>query len=159
MLTSRSFPRRVTVVVRRLHPVHVDRHCATLRETRATLGQKNDGHVHHPRRKAFSGATTKRVKRRSTVKFDDLPQGTIPLDTASVEVELPPYPTVILQAQSHMRKFDTCVLLTRVGGFYELYFEHATEFAPLLELKLASKETKRGLVPMVRAIFWLLIRV
>jgi len=48
-----------------------------------------------------------------------------------------------------MQKFANCVLLTRVGGFYELYFEHAEEFAPLLNLKLASKKTSAGPVPMV----------
>jgi DNA mismatch repair ATPase MutS len=48
-----------------------------------------------------------------------------------------------------MRKFENCVLLTRVGGFYELYFEHADEFGPLLNLKVAQKPTKAGPVPMV----------
>lgn len=48
-----------------------------------------------------------------------------------------------------MDKFDNCVLLTRVGGFYELYFEQAEEYAPLLNIKLASKKTSAGPVPMV----------
>ena len=48
-----------------------------------------------------------------------------------------------------MQKFDNCVLLTRVGGFYELYFEHAEEYGPLLNLKIASKKTNAGPVPMV----------
>lgn len=50
-----------------------------------------------------------------------------------------------------MRKFENCVLLTRVGGFYELYFEHAEEFAPLLNLKSARRPTRPGapIVPMV----------
>ncbi|KAJ4296256.1 MutS protein 1 [Kalmusia sp. IMI 367209] len=51
-----------------------------------------------------------------------------------------------------MLKFSHCVLLTRVGGFYELYFEHADEFAPLLNIKKsrrkASKGSKRPAVPM-----------
>lgn len=51
-----------------------------------------------------------------------------------------------------MAKFDNCVLLTRVGGFYELYFEHASEYGPLLNLKVASKKTSAGPVPMVCAI-------
>ncbi len=40
-------------------------------------------------------------------------------------------------------------LLTRVGGFYEMYFEHAEEYGPLLNLKVASKRTNAGPVPMV----------
>lgn len=64
---------------------------------------------------------------------------------------MPAYPTVVLQARRNMDKFDNCVLLTRVGGFYELYFEHADEYAPLLNLKLASKKTSAGLVAMVKS--------
>lgn len=46
-----------------------------------------------------------------------------------------------------MLKFENCVLLTRVGGFYELYFEHADEYAPLLNLKVAEKSiAPRGTV-------------
>lgn len=48
-----------------------------------------------------------------------------------------------------MQKFSNCVLLTRVGGFYELYFEQAEEYGPLLNLKVAQKKTNAGPVPMV----------
>jgi hypothetical protein len=58
-------------------------------------------------------------------------------------------PTVLLQARNNMRKFESCVLLTRVGGFYELYFEHADEFGPLMNLKVASKKAGDGHVSMV----------
>ncbi|KAF9770200.1 hypothetical protein IL306_012292 [Fusarium sp. DS 682] len=57
-----------------------------------------------------------------------------------------------------MLKFDNCVLLTRVGGFYELYFEHAEEYGPLLNLKVASKKTNAGLVPMAGFPFFQLDR-
>lgn len=66
-----------------------------------------------------------------------------------MEDDAPAYPTVVQQARSNMRKFENCVLLTRVGGFYELYFEHADEFGPLLNLKIAEKSTKAGPVSMV----------
>ncbi|KAG6016349.1 hypothetical protein E4U43_003876 [Claviceps pusilla] len=90
-------------------------------------------------------------KTTTTVKLSDLPQGPIPcqaLPVADDHHEEPSYPTVVLQARQNMRKFENCVLLTRVGGFYELYFEHADEYAPLLNIKLASKKTNAGLVPM-----------
>jgi hypothetical protein len=61
----------------------------------------------------------------------------------------PAYPTVVLQARRNMARFENCVLLTRVGGFYELYFEHAEEYGPLLNLKVAQKKTNAGPVPMV----------
>ena len=95
-----------------------------------------------------------RGKRTKTVvKLEDLPQGAIkfePLPADEVEEATPAYPTVILQAKRNMQKFDNCVLLTRVGGFYEMYFEHAQEYGPLLNLKVASKKTNAGPVPMVR---------
>ncbi|KAF3001407.1 DNA mismatch repair ATPase msh1 [Curvularia kusanoi] len=43
-----------------------------------------------------------------------------------------------------MLKFNHCVLVTRVGGFYELYFEHADEFAPILNLKKSKRKTSKG---------------
>ena len=30
------------------------------------------------------------------------------------------YPTVIQQVRNNIKKFDDCVILTRVGGFYEV---------------------------------------
>ncbi|KAK7756832.1 hypothetical protein SLS62_001277 [Diatrype stigma] len=70
-------------------------------------------------------------------------------DEAGPAEKKPEYPTVVLQARRNMRKFDNCVLLTRVGGFYELYFEHAEEYGPLLNIKVAQRKTSAGPVPMV----------
>ncbi len=93
------------------------------------------------------------------MRLEDLPQGVLRVEgtagapetagTAPSEAPSIPYPTVVLQARRNMRKFANCVLLTRVGGFYELYFEHAQEFGPLLNLKVAAKRTNAGPVPMV----------
>ncbi|GME61201.1 MutS protein-like protein 1 [Neofusicoccum parvum] len=52
-----------------------------------------------------------------------------------------------------MRKFDHCVLLTRVGNFYELYFEHAEEYGPLLNLKVSQRRSRPGLGPVPMAGF------
>lgn len=88
----------------------------------------------------------------------DLPQGPIQLppdalppvgDGQQQDDDGPAYPTVVLQARHNMARFENCVLLTRVGGFYELYFEHAEEYGPLLNLKVAQKKTNAGPVPMV----------
>ncbi|KAJ9487973.1 hypothetical protein VN97_g5326 [Penicillium thymicola] len=57
-----------------------------------------------------------------------------------------------------MQTFKNCVILTRVGGFYELYFEQAEELAPLLNLKLATKKTNGGPVPMAGFPFFQLDR-
>lgn len=102
-------------------------------------------------------------KTTTTISLADLPQGPIrsllPESSPSPspvqeeqqqdEAAAPAYPTVVMQARRNMARFDNCVLLTRVGGFYELYFEHAEEYGPLLNLKVASKKTNAGPVPMV----------
>ncbi|CAK7227915.1 MutS protein 1 [Sporothrix curviconia] len=125
-------------------------------------------------------------KTRTVVRLEDLPQGIVlpaaagqadrPEDqdhesTAESGFSAPPlpsgehaaatgpaYPTVVLQARRNMHKFANCVLLTRVGGFYELYFEHAQELGPLLNIKVASKKTNAGPVPMAGFPFFQLDR-
>ncbi|KFY79563.1 hypothetical protein V499_01435 [Pseudogymnoascus sp. VKM F-103] len=96
----------------------------------------------------------------TSLDLKDLPQGLLPCAPVSVpsQDEAPTYPTVVLQAQTNMRKFENCVLLTRVGGFYELYFEHAEEFGPLLNLKVAQKKTNAGPVSMAGFPFFQLDR-
>lgn len=90
------------------------------------------------------------VKSRATISLNDLPQRTYTAEHSISEIENvgPAYPTVVQQARNNMRKFDKCVLLTRVGGFYELYFEHAEKYGPLLNIKVAQKKTAAGSVPM-----------
>ena len=56
----------------------------------------------HARRRIHNGSIPKTIPRRDR-------------DDAQ-----PVYPTVVQQARDNMRKFDKCVLLTRVGSFYEV---------------------------------------
>ncbi|KAL6715933.1 MutS protein 1 [Lecanora helva] len=70
----------------------------------------------------------------------------------------PQYPTVVQQARENMQKYENCILLTKVGGFYELYFEHAEKYGPLLNLKVAQKKTAAGPVPMAGFPFFQLDR-
>ncbi|XXG94657.1 ribosomal protein P0 (A0) (L10E) [Hypoxylon texense] len=103
-------------------------------------------------------------KTRSSMRLEDLPQGPIKLDQpappepSADEDSGPAYPTVVQQARRNMQKFENCVLLTRVGGFYELYFAHAEEYGPLLNLKVARKKTSAGPVPMAGFPFFQLDR-
>ncbi|KLJ11317.1 hypothetical protein EMPG_13412 [Blastomyces silverae] len=100
------------------------------------------------------------AKRKSSAKLKDLPQGRLePIEPyAPLVNDAPQYPTVILGAKNNMLKFKNCVLLTRVGNFYELYFEQAEEYATLLNLKLAQKKTNAGAVPMAGFPFFQLDR-
>ncbi|KAJ6172281.1 DNA mismatch repair protein Msh1 [Penicillium chermesinum] len=121
---------------------------------------------HHarPRRVRVSSATPQLQLRRgaktqTTVKLKDLPQGVLRLDPYEDRTDdAPQYPTVVQGHRNNMQKFSNCVILTRVGGFYELYFEQAEELAPLLSLKLASKKTSAGPVPMAGFPFFQLDR-
>lgn len=85
---------------------------------------------HHARRSAVrpraSGAVPRVEPRRSaktqaTVNLKDLPQGVVKLDTYDEGVDdAPQYPTVVQGHRNNMQKFRDCVVLTRVGGFYEV---------------------------------------
>ncbi|KAL4977773.1 muts domain V-domain-containing protein [Aspergillus desertorum] len=98
------------------------------------------------------------AKTKSTVKLKDLPQGALKLEPYQDVQDMPRYPTVVQGHRNNMQKFKNCVVLTRVGGFYELYFEQAEELAPLLNLKLAARRTSAGPVPMAGFPFFQLDR-
>ncbi|KAJ5085700.1 DNA mismatch repair protein Msh1 [Penicillium argentinense] len=140
---------------------------------RFTVVPSNQYHIHrtichhtrHPPVHASVLSATSPVEQRrgaktkSTAKLKDLPQGVVKLEAYDDGVDdAPQYPTVVQGHRNNMQKFKNCVVLTRVGGFYELYFEQAEEFAPLLGMKLATKKTSAGPVPMAGFPFFQLDR-
>ncbi|ORY82012.1 muts domain V-domain-containing protein, partial [Protomyces lactucae-debilis] len=62
------------------------------------------------------------------------------------------------QALDNIHAYPHCVLLTRVGGFYELYFDHAESYHQELGLKRSFKDTKLGPVAMAGFPFFQLDR-
>ncbi|PKY14557.1 hypothetical protein RhiirB3_506539 [Rhizophagus irregularis] len=44
-------------------------------------------------------------------------------------------------------EYPECIILTRVGSFWELYFEQATRIAPLLDIKLTKKKFGQEYMP------------
>lgn len=62
------------------------------------------------------------AKSRAIIQQKDLPQGILEFDgpARDVEEDGPAYPMMIQQVRNNMRKFRDCVILTRVGGFYEV---------------------------------------
>ena len=62
------------------------------------------------------------VKSKATTKLKDLPQGVLEGKEVlpSDEDEGPSYPAVVQQAWNNMQRFEDCVVLTRVGNFYEV---------------------------------------
>ncbi len=79
-------------------------------------------HSYAFRQSVQSKACLRGKKTKVTAKLESLPQGAIALQPVADERKDEPsgYPTVVQQARNNMRKFDNCVLLTRVGGFYEV---------------------------------------
>jgi hypothetical protein len=66
------------------------------------------------------------AKTKASMKVKDLPQGVIgtnPLPQLESD-EAPQYPAVVQGAKNNMIKFSDCVVLTRVGNFYEVVFEY-----------------------------------
>jgi hypothetical protein len=62
------------------------------------------------------------AKTKATKKLKELYQGVIAADPLP-ELEsddVPQYPTVIQGAKNNMIRFSNCVLITRVGNFYEV---------------------------------------
>ena len=57
-----------------------------------------------------------------------LPQGSIPSSTIRLDNNYaqPTYPTVVQQARNNINKFENCVVLTRVGSFYEVCGSHVS---------------------------------
>ncbi|OQN97746.1 hypothetical protein B0A48_16067 [Cryoendolithus antarcticus] len=79
-----------------------------------------------------------------------LPQGVLPPLPPSEPSKQPEktYPTVLQQHLNNVRKFGDCVVLTRVGDFYEMYFDQVEQYAPLVGLKTAKRATTLGDVSM-----------
>lgn len=57
------------------------------------------------------------------------------------------FPPSLQYVRDVMDKYKDHVVLTQIGSFYELYFEHATKYAPKLNITLTSKELTSGRVP------------
>jgi DNA mismatch repair ATPase MutS len=86
------------------------------------------------------------------MKASDLPQALLPpLPLEEEPTSSKPerkYPPLLQQHLNNMRAFSDCILLTRVGDFYEMYFDHVDQYAPLVNLKKARKPTALGDVAM-----------
>lgn len=89
-------------------------------------------HHAHPSRVRVSATPQLQLRRgaktQTKVKLKDLPQGVVKLDTYEDGVDnVPQYPTVVQGHRNNMQKFSNCVILTRVGGFYEVRQRIPTE--------------------------------
>jgi DNA mismatch repair ATPase MutS len=90
------------------------------------------------------------AKRTTKVTLDSLPQGELPALPKDETDTVPEksYPPVLQQHLNNVRKFSDCVVLTRVGDFYEMYFDQVDQYAHLVNLKKAKRATSLGDVAM-----------
>lgn len=58
------------------------------------------------------------------------------------------WPPLAQCVRENMRAFQGCILLTRVGGFYESYFDQAPILASNIGIKLAARRWNNQSVPM-----------
>jgi hypothetical protein len=66
-------------------------------------------------------AQTRGAKTQVTLNLDDIPQGVIKSKSLPVQDDgEPEYPPLLQQVRNNMLKFSHCVIVTRVGGFYEV---------------------------------------
>ncbi|KJX98017.1 DNA mismatch repair protein mutS [Zymoseptoria brevis] len=97
-----------------------------------------------------SRISTRGAKTKTTIKIKDLPQGSLAPLPALEDGTAPAksYPPVLQQHLNNVHKFKDCIVLTRVGDFYEMYFDQVEQYAPLVNLKKAKRATQLGDVPM-----------
>ncbi|EEB06752.1 MutS protein 1 [Schizosaccharomyces japonicus yFS275] len=89
------------------------------------------------------------VRQKSTIINGLLKKNnSVPLKPIEPTKTLPP---VLRGVRLQQERFPDCVLLTKVGGFYELYFQQAEEVAPLLNLRVSQRRT--SLMPVSMAGF------
>ncbi|KDQ63842.1 hypothetical protein JAAARDRAFT_393061 [Jaapia argillacea MUCL 33604] len=60
----------------------------------------------------------------------------------------PPSTPLAVEILDNLARFPHCILLTRVGQFYESYFEPAVDVARLLNIKLTSRKWAGRKIPM-----------
>ncbi|CCF58666.1 hypothetical protein KAFR_0F00690 [Kazachstania africana CBS 2517] len=81
------------------------------------------------------------------IETDVLPIGTIEKDASELQDKTLALPPSLRQVRKLMDTYQDNVVLTQMGSFYELYFEHATKYAPKLNISLTSKTYNHGKVP------------
>jgi hypothetical protein len=88
------------------------------------------------------------AKTKTTKKLKELHQGVIaaePLPDLETD-NAPQYPTVVQGAKNNMIKFSNCVLITRVGSFYEVRSTYAPSMVLLLSLYSCISITPKSML-------------
>ena len=125
-----SLPNRVIMRVNGLRITHfrprIVAEYSTLSSYRCNVHRTICHHAPRPSLRVRAPATPRlelrrSAKTKSSLKLKDLPQGALKLESYNDSADdAPRYPAVIQGHRNNMQKFKNCVVLTRIGGFYEV---------------------------------------
>ncbi|CEP08338.1 hypothetical protein [Parasitella parasitica] len=87
----------------------------------------------------------KRVSKHVLAELAILPESQPPTKPLA-HVVLSTGSVVLDTVRKYTRLYPHCIVLTQVGDFYELYENHASRFAPQLDLKLTKKQIASGTI-------------
>lgn len=96
----------------------------------------------------------RKTAKKTTLEFSDLPSIAVPKKVTAPEssingrMSIDNCPPALKEVRKLMDNYPGKVVLTELGKFYELYFEHADVYAPQLNLKVAKKLYSNGKVSM-----------
>ena len=116
--------------------------CPHRRATLATVFSVD--HLERPIHRAYQ-IQYRGVKSKVIVSVDELlhrqprPETSLP----KLEDEGPTYPTVVQQAKNNMRQYENCVLLTRVGSFYEVKAASSRQIHMLIYAPALSRPSRQ----------------
>ncbi|KAI8638624.1 DNA mismatch repair protein MutS [Parasitella parasitica] len=98
-----------------------------------------------PRYFSSTSILGKRVSNHILAELAVLPEPQPPTKPLA-HVALSTGSVVLDTVRKYTKLYPHCVLLTQVGDFYELYEDHASRFAPQLDLKLTKKLIASGTI-------------
>ena len=113
-------------------------HCLSFRNqprSIKTRSQPQYGYIHLGIPWRWNGIIRRGIKSEATISLRELSNDYdganhgLPSEHATEKV----YPTVVQQALNNMEKYENCVLLTRVGSFYEVKARHISEVLVLTQ--------------------------
>ncbi|QLQ79662.1 hypothetical protein HG537_0C03100 [Torulaspora globosa] len=91
--------------------------------------------------------TLSRQEKDETIDTNSIPLSLSKTNRKRIEQPKPTLPPSLQYVRDLMDHYKDHVVLTQMGSFYELYFEHASQYGPQLNLSLTEKSYFCGKVP------------
>ncbi|CCH40953.1 hypothetical protein BN7_487 [Wickerhamomyces ciferrii] len=107
--------------------------------------------------RGFRSSTSHPNDKSVSLSFNKLPKSINQTEDKATEeakkienqrTDSPEYTPTLTKVREMMDKYKEYVVLTQLGSFYELYFEHAVEFSSKLNLNLGKRQVRGKKIPM-----------